>query len=85
MTTEVFFITQLCLIPQITSKIATEIVKKYSSINMLIAAYDITPEKLRNQLLSEINYNLQNNKTRRLGDKISTRVYHYFYGISSIV
>lgn len=81
MTPTVWFITQLCLIPQISDKIAEEIVNIYPNVKALIAKYESTPEMLRNKLLCDIKYPIKNNKMRRIGEKMSERVYHYFYGV----
>ena len=82
MTPEVWFITQLSLIPQVTEKIANEIVQKYKNIHVLIQEYDKTPEHLKSKLLSDITYPLaKGDKVRRIGDKISNRIYNFFYNI----
>lgn len=82
MTPEVWFITQMCLIPQITEKIANEIVKKYENMNNLLKEYTTTPEHLKEKLLSDITYKLScGKKERRVGDKISKRIYLFLYGI----
>jgi len=84
MTPEIWFITQLSLVPQVTEKISNEIVKKYGNIMKLTREYDITPEHLKEKLLSDITYPLSSGKTRRVGDKISKRIYSFFYGINEI-
>lgn len=81
MTPDVWFITQLCLIPQLSSSMAGEIHKEYQSVYKLINIYERTPEHLRSKLLSDITYPLKSGKTRRIGDKISGRVYEYFYSL----
>ncbi len=50
----------------------------------LTREYDITPEHLKEKLLSDITYPLSSGKTRRVGDKISKRIYSFFYGINEI-
>jgi hypothetical protein len=83
MTSEVWFITQLCLIPQITEKIANEIVKKYQNIYLLMQEFERTPEHLKEKLLADITYPLNtDNKTRRIGEKNSKRIYIFLYGLN---
>ena len=43
--------------------------------------YEKTPEHLRVKLLSDLTYGLSSGKSRRIGDKISQRVYEFLYGI----
>jgi ERCC4-type nuclease len=82
MTGEVWFISQLALIPQVSEVVANEIVKKYTSVSKLLLEYESTPINLRPTLLSNILFPIKNSKSRRIGDKISTRVYHFFYNIT---
>lgn len=84
MTPQVWFISQLSLIPQVTEKVAEEIVNIYGTIVKLLQTYETTPEHLREKLLSDITYPVKNDKRRRIGDKMSGRIYQYFYGINSI-
>ena len=79
MTPEIWFITQLCLIPQLSSSMAEEIVKEYHSISNLISVYEKTSENLRLKLLADMTYLLKNGKRRRIGDKISKRIYEYLF------
>ena len=79
MTPEVWFISQLSLIPQVTDKIANEIVTKYKNVVSLIKEYERTPDHLREKLLSDINYPISNGKTKRIGDKVSKRIFNFFY------
>lgn len=82
MTPEVWFISQLSLIPQVTEKIANEIVKKYTNMYTLMQEYDKTPEHLKPKLLADITYPLaKGDKVRRVGDKISHRIYNFLYNI----
>jgi len=80
MTPEVWFISQLSLIPGITEKVAGKIVDVYPTVKVLVLEYERTPEHLRNKLLADITFSLKTGKTRRVGDKISTRVCEYFCG-----
>ena len=82
MTGEVWFISQLALIPQVSETVANEVVQKYNSIAKLMNAYESTPINLRSTLLSNIPFPIKNGKSRRIGDKISTRIYQYFYNIT---
>lgn len=84
MTPYVWFIAQLSLIPQVTEKVAEEIVNVYGTPVKLVQTYETTPEHLREKLLADITYSVKNDKRRRIGDKMSGRIYHYFYGINSV-
>lgn len=81
MTPEVWFISQLSLIPQVTEKVAAEIIKVYPSVSLLMLEYERIPEHLRSKLLADITFPIKGNKTRRVGDKMSTRIYKFLYGI----
>lgn len=81
MTPEVWFIAQLSLIPQVTENVASVIVEKYPTIKDLILEYENIPEHLRAKLLSDLTFTLKNEKVRRIGDKMSSRIYNFFYGI----
>ena len=81
MTPEVWFIAQLSLIPQVTEKVAAVIVKKYPTVKDLTLEYESTPEHLRAKLLADLTFPLKNGKVRRIGDKMSGRIYSFFYGI----
>lgn len=81
MTPSVWFITQLSLIPQVTPKIAEKIIEVYPTINILINEYDSleTTEEKEN-LLADITYPLSTGKSRRIGNKISSKIYNFLYG-----
>jgi ERCC4-type nuclease len=81
MTPNIWFISQLSLIPQITEKIAKEITIKYPSLKILIDNYEKIDEEKRKKMLSDITYPIKNNKVRRIGDKISIRIYEFIYNI----
>lgn len=81
MTPSVWMISQLSLIPQVTEKVASVITDKYSSVNLLIKEYETTPEHLREKLLSDLTFPLTTSGNRRIGDKMSSRIYHFLYGI----
>lgn len=83
MTPEVWFIAQLSLIPQVTETIANEVVQKYGNMYLLMQEYDKTPEHLKPKLLSDITYPIaKGDKVRRIGDKISQRIYNFLYNIN---
>jgi crossover junction endonuclease MUS81 len=82
MTPEVWFIAQLSMIPQVTEKVAEEILKVYPTVDSLVKAYSkLTSVVLREKLLADITFPLKTGKTRRIGDKASKRIYQFFYGI----
>ena len=81
MTPKIWFIAQLSLIPQVTEKVSVIIVEKYPSVKMLLQEYEKTPEHLRIKLLSDLTFTLTTGSSRRIGDKMSARIYHFLYGI----
>jgi len=86
MTPKVWLIAQLSLIPQVTEKVAVEIVKWYPSIFALFSAYEQFPDEDdrasdRASLLEDITYSTSSGKDRRLGPKLSKRIYSFMYGI----
>ena len=83
MTPHIWFVTQLCLVPQLSDKMATEIVKLYPNMACLMNEYNTKELGKRKLLLAEITYPLTTGKTRRIGEKISERVYNILYGIPS--
>ena len=85
MTPPPWFITQLSLIPQVTEKVASIIAEKYSSTRQLIQEYETTPEHLRGKLLADLTFPISTGGSRRIGDKMSTRIYHFLYGIEDIL
>lgn len=76
----VWFISQLSLIPQVTEKIANEIVTEYKTLSNLIISYEKLDIKDRKNMLSDIKYQLKTGKTRRIGNKISERIFNLIYG-----
>lgn len=85
MTPEVWFICQLTQIPQVTDKIAEVIVLKYQNLVTLIREYEKTPDHLRVKLVADLTYELSSGKSRRVGDKISEKIYNFMYGIQKKV
>lgn len=81
MTGNIWFIRTLSLIPQVTEKVAQVIIEKYPTLKDLLRDYESTPEHLKDKLLSDLTYQIANNKCRRIGDKISSRIYKFFYGL----
>jgi len=81
MTPTVWFTCQLSQIPQVTDKVAEVIIEKYPTLSMLLQVYQTTPEHLREKLLSDLVYPISTGKTRRIGDKISARIYKFMHGI----
>ena len=81
MTPDVWFISILSSIPQVTDKISCVIAGEYVSMNNLVDIYNKTPEHLRVKLLSDLKYPLSSGKERRIGDVISGRIYNFVYGI----
>jgi ERCC4-type nuclease len=77
MTQEVWFIAQLSLIPQVTELIASEIAKVYPSVLSLVQAYTSGDATEPGELLADITYPLSSGKTRRIGSKISQRIYSF--------
>jgi len=80
LTPSVLFISQLAMIPQVTELISSEIRKVYPTMSNLIIEYERTPIELRGKMLSDITYPIKNDKTRRVGEKISERIHFMMYG-----
>lgn len=81
MTPDVWLHTQLVLIPQVTGGIATEIMKVYPTLRELVCAYEEIDESVRESLLQDIKYPLSSGKERRIGSKVSARIYNFVYGL----
>lgn len=75
-----WFISQLSLIPQVTEKIANEIVTEYKTLSNLIISYEKLDIKDRKNMLVDITYPLKTGKTKRIGNKISERIFNLIYG-----
>lgn len=80
MTPATWFVSQLCLIPQVTEKVAEVIVEKYRTLHDFVLEYEKVPEDFRKKLVADLKFDIKNGKTRRIGDKISERIYNFFYG-----
>lgn len=85
MTPQVWFISQLSLIPQVTEKVSEVILEQYPTVTDLIREYESTPKHLREKLLVDLKYTLKTGKSRRVGDKMSSRIYKFFYGLEEVV
>lgn len=81
MTPIVWFVSQLSLIPQVSDVIAKVIIEEYPTPDALFTSYQDISEDLRDRMLAEITYSTKTGKSRRVGDKISSRIYKFFYGI----
>ena len=81
MTPEVWFVCQLSMIPQVSDKIATAIIREYPSLISLILKYQTISEEERPDLLSTITYDLSTGKKRKIGKVISVRIYEFLYSI----
>ncbi len=81
MTPRVWLISQLSLIPQLSEKIAEAIADRYPTVVAITRDYESAPEHLQPKLLADITYQISGGKTRRVGDKLSKRVYEFFYGV----
>ena len=82
LTPNIWFINVLSQIPQVTEKIAFEIIKKHDSILSLTSAYKNcnSPDDAKS-LLSEIKIPIGTNKQKRLGYIISERIYNFFHAV----
>lgn len=76
------FILQLAVIPGVSNKIATSITDNYPSLTQLLNGFNQLETK-KELLLSDLTYQISNNKTRRIGKIISTRVYQYLFQITN--
>ena len=79
MTPSVWFVSQLALIPQVSTSIATEISIVYPSLVSLVLAYQSADdEKQKEELLA----NIKQKNGRRIGEKISKRIYDFVYNVN---
>jgi len=81
MTPVVWYRITLCQIPQVTEKIAEAIIEKYPTLLSLVAEHSKAPEHLRDKLVADLTFELKNGKQRRIGDKISLRIFTFLSGI----
>jgi ERCC4-type nuclease len=78
MTHKIWFHKQLTLIPQVSSVIADTIIKHYPSVEQLVLAYSSLEDKKDCvKMLECLTFNTSTGKTRKLGPKISEKVFEY--------
>ena len=82
MTPEVWFISQLAMIPQVTEKVASVIIEQYPGVHGLILAYENTSDTNRPTMLADLTYPLNTGKTRRIGGVLSERIYKFMYNLN---
>jgi hypothetical protein len=80
MTPDVWFKVSLQNIPQVSDKISEVIIEKYKTFSNLLNIYNTIPEELREKLLADLEYSIANDKKRKIGIKISSRIYNFLYG-----
>lgn len=79
-TSDLWFHKQLTLIPQISSKIAEIVTSNYKSVKELVIKYETIEDiNERKELLKDLTYMTSTGKSRKIGKKISERIYS-FYG-----
>ena len=79
MTPDVWFNRQLCLVYQVTDKVAKVIIAEYPTAMDLVKAY--TTSDNPKGLLMDLKYPIKNDKVRRVGEKISERIYSMYAGV----
>ena len=79
LTPENCYLIQLAQIPGVSTNIAKIINKTYPNFVELIKNYQNTEECKRKDMLTEIKYEISNNKTRKIGKVVSNRVYEFIY------
>lgn len=67
----------LAQIPGVSYNISQAINEEYSSLTKLILKYNENTDEVNRKLLSNIKINISNNKTRRIGDVVSERIYKF--------
>ena len=72
-------IAQMCHIPGVSLKIASCVLTKYKSIYNLILEYsNCTSEDEKEKLLKDLQFEISNDKVRKVGPVISKRIYNYY-------
>jgi ERCC4-type nuclease len=85
MTANSCYLCQLSQIPGLSVDMAKIIATKYGSMYQLVSAYIQTPDlDGKRNLLSELLIPIANDKTRRLGNVLSKRIYEYICGEEKI-
>jgi len=81
-TTDVFFVNTLCILPNVTEQMALSIHAIYPSIRALIMAYEtLEDSNERETLLKNITYNTCSNKNRKIGPVCSKKIYIFLFNI----
>ena len=72
-------IAQMCHIPGVSLKIASCVLNKYKSIYNLIIEYSkINIEDEKEKFLKDLQFEIANDKVRKIGPVISKRIYNYY-------
>lgn len=80
------YLCQLAQIPGVSVDIANIISQQYPSMRSLIIAYEkLETENLKENLLAELPMQIANNKTRRLGNVLSKRIYEFLCHENNVV
>ena len=75
LTPTVFYIYLLSNIPRISDNISKVIQSNFKSIDLLMDAFKDADE----YLLKDLQYDIKNNKTRKIGKENSKRIYNYLF------
>jgi len=72
------FIIQLSQIPGCSINMAKQIAEESNSMyHLCLAYYCLDTDKEKEKLLENIKYNTSNNKSRKIGSKMSSKIYNY--------
>ena len=73
-------IIMLCQIPGVSTKISKTVFNNYTNISNLVIEYNKLIEiKDKEQLLKDLSFEINNDKTRKIGPVISKRIYNYLF------
>ena len=73
-------IIMLSQIPGVSTKISKTVLSKYTNISNLVIEYNKLLEvKDKEQLLKDLSFEINNDKTRKIGPVISKRIYEYLF------
>ena len=78
-TKETMLLLSLSQIPGISDKIANVISKNFSSIKEFINFMDNMEPVDKINYLSTLEYNIKNNKKRKIGNKIANKIVEFFF------
>jgi len=82
MTPNVWFITLLSQIPQISETTASVITQEYKSMSDLCLCYEACENQTeREKMLENLSYTISSGAKRKIGPVISSRVYKFIYGL----